>query len=382
MSKDTILKNGQSPDASALIAIETSLVLSDKLNTHISQIRNELRDLTGSFFRLGYHLFELKENWSDELLKKDFYSFCSEQFNLQTTSIKNFINVYKAFKSKDDPEMIDEKFENTSFSALVELLPIKDDKEVASQIKMLPTRQIREIVKVYDVDSSCRKDLFNRVFDLIISLLKSKGVQVKGDVDEEGNKHIVINDTKDLTYSFSMNSFVLDGFNTFDLYRWYNSIDYSHFNIRFGLSDLNDAITKIIEDVKKYQFALEEKNKVVESDDCDVDEEDFVATGWAKKLGLNSEDEISDFCNDVRNYKRILDSDELKLRLYVLDPVDYPDLKKEIKLFFFAYAESDDELYKDDLDNMFTLGRYGFEEVRYWEITDMFLNEDVEKEKE
>ena len=367
-----IEKVSQSPDDS-LIAMQNRVVEVNRINYHASKIRDELRDLTNSFFTLGFHLFKLKETWSQDLLKRDFYNYCDEEFNLKTTSVKNFINVYKTFKSSNDPEEIDEKFENTSFSALVELLPMSDDKEIASQIKSLPTRQIRDIAKACeDIDSS--KDLFDKTFDLIVNLLKAKGIIAKAVINEEGNKHLVVSEPAEADYQFTMDGNVLDDIKLFRLYRWYSYYSKTWFDNRFSLDEINDVIQELIDDVNQIKVGIDEydsKQTVIDDEEYEDDEEDvveFPESSWASILGLKDEDEIHDFIHDIKNYVKIFE--DKKIRIYQLDPVDYPDLKNDIQAFIFSTNEPlkdyDDDIVGIDRDGEFT------NRFMDWEICELF----------
>lgn len=316
--------NSQAIDQQELIILENNYKLSSVIDYHCEHIVDELKDLTNHFFNLGFHLFKLKESWNDDLLKKDFYKFCEENFLLKTTSIKNFINVYKTFRSKDDEDEIDERFENFSFTALVELLPIADDKDFAKEFKKLSTREIREIVSLNKDDSS--KGFLNQVYLLIRDLLRKNDVDciLSGDKDEDSDIFFEIS-AKDSDSSVELRFSLDDGCdyygNAEDNIFCLRSVSYiAQFDFwikSFSIHDVADVVDVLSESIKKYaSLHIEEKKD-------EKQKTKFVPTGAAKALNLKKKD-IIPYAKNQDNFKRsVIKIDELGCEIFALEGCKY-----------------------------------------------------------
>ncbi len=299
MAKENI---SQATDQQELLVLENNYKVSSVINYHIDHIVEELKDLTNHFFNLGYHLFKLKESWDENLTKSEFYNYCEEKFFLKSTSIKNFINVYKSFRSIDDEDELDERFEGFSFTALVELLPISDDKVFAKEFKQLSTREIKEVVAIGKEDFS-DDSFLKQVFGLMKILLEKKKVNCEFlSIDVESSLPVIYlvvsygNAKVKMELSLKVGTTYYG--NQEDEIFYLRSHDYiaafEFWSQAFGINDLSEVVNKIAKAIIKYsdlrQDEPEETKKVM-----------FVPTGAAKRLSLKKKQLVS-YVDNPENY--------------------------------------------------------------------------------
>lgn len=316
--------NSQATDQQELIVLEKNYQVSSVINYHIDHIVDELKDLTSHFFNLGYHLFKLKESWDDNLTKSDFYKFCEKNFLLKSTSIKNFINVYKAFKSKDDEDELDERFEGFSFTALVELLPLADDKEFAKNFKLLSTREIKEIVSI-EKDSSVKDKLLKQVYEVIRDSLRKKDVDVILADDIQDNEVEFVISAKNSSHEVHLCLSVRN------VVGYYGQVEDEVFYLRstkyissfsfwskcFSVSDIEEVVNELEKSIKEYAkiHVDDEPSKPVK--------EKFIPTGAAFRLNLKKKDIVKYALDKEHFTKTVIDIPQLDLKILALEGCDY-----------------------------------------------------------
>lgn len=375
--------DSQSPDQQELLVLEDNYKSISVINYHVENIIDELKDLTSHFFKLGYHLFKLKESWNDVLAKSEFYKFCEEKFLLKSTSIKNFINVYKSFRSIDDEDEIDERFVGFSFTALVELLPISDDKEFAKNFKQLSTREIKKVVSLIDENNS---DLgfFMKVFDLFKALLLKKNVNCKSiEIDENCDYP-----SGEFEISLSNVNILMD----FDLRKgvdyygdkedevfylrtseWINDFDF--WSETFGIDSISKVADKLTDAIIKF---AEIKADAV--DDKPSNRVEYIPTGCAKRMNLKKKDLIpyvdnpENYCEDIDIH--IVGSDSLfcDFQIRCLRCNDY------IWAIFKKPSENDydyDDLSDEEKNSyrMFKIINSNFNELNKYDKEELMLKE-------
>lgn len=146
--KAAVVLSSQETDA----AVAEELVVRKDFVSNVSSLDNDMSTVTETFFDIGKrfsHIRSFQSALSGYYGFKDVYAFAEDRYHLKSTSVKNFINVYQAFRSKDG-EYLDRRFEDCAFSRLVELLPLSDDKEFASKLVCLTQKQIREVKKDFE----------------------------------------------------------------------------------------------------------------------------------------------------------------------------------------------------------------------------------------
>lgn len=304
-------------------------LLSLKINNLDSEIKDCLKDITQSFFSIGYYLFNLKNSWSDELTKKEFYSYCKENYSLSSTTVKNLISVYRSFKDEENDDCIDERFEDFSFSSLVELLPLKNEKEFASSLKKCSSNEIRKIV-------NNEKELINSNY-YGFRLLSSIYLKLNKKLKDNGFECILNSDSKDsLVFTFMvMNiSFELRLFSGL----YYDDCNFSlsnnrnqhnfWFYKRFNITEIDSILDNLIKKLKEYKCNVFDKK--VDINDKEVKKNVFHPTGAALSLNLKKKD-IVPYAKNVSNYKKMIVSiPEIGIEIYRLEGCSYIFGIKEI----------------------------------------------------
>jgi hypothetical protein len=149
----------------------------------IERCVNRIRD---DFFELGKGLFEMKDSKTYLIGGyKDVYEFAKGEFSIESTSTKNFINIYENFKNKDN--YLDDKFKAFSLTQLVEILPLADDKDFCSQLSDLTVKEIREVKKI------TRFELLESKWEPLSLVLKEI---IENILDKLGIKYNFINPVK------------------------------------------------------------------------------------------------------------------------------------------------------------------------------------------
>ncbi len=167
--------SGQTSDQ--LVELGNSFIQVRKYKKCIDEINGILDDLKYNFFNLGKYLNEVSE---DKLYLvsnyKDIYDLGKQEFGFEKTSIKNFISVYKAFKSSDD--RLDDRFKSFSFSQLIEMIPISEDKDFCTQLESLSVKTIRKVKRnVVDLEKLSKDKylvVFKEVIKYVSEYLKSQ----------------------------------------------------------------------------------------------------------------------------------------------------------------------------------------------------------------
>lgn len=119
----------------------------NEAESYLLRIHEDIADIRHGFIRLGFHLDEIKKCLYHEAAGyADFYEFCEVNYGLEATTVKRYIEVWRAFAEYDDKShsrkmWIDEKYAAYSYSQLVEMLPL-DEKQ---RKQILPVMTIKEI---------------------------------------------------------------------------------------------------------------------------------------------------------------------------------------------------------------------------------------------
>lgn len=90
------------------------------------RIKEKIDDVFKNYLSIGYLLLEAKNNNIFEVNKyKDIYEYASKEFELSSTTTKNVMHIVSRFCDEDGDLL--EKYQDYSFSNLVELLPVPDN---------------------------------------------------------------------------------------------------------------------------------------------------------------------------------------------------------------------------------------------------------------
>jgi len=176
MEKETV-KAGQTSGLSVSQASRQLVGLS-KLDECISSINESLDDLRQGFFDIGSELSKVKE---DNLFRfvgyESIYDFAEQTFGFKSTLTKNLINVYESFKDENGC-MLDD-FDDVPSSRLIELLPLKDDKDLCKDLKDLPVASIKSAKKVVTVAKAFddgMQELVRKLTPVLIRCLDDSGL--------------------------------------------------------------------------------------------------------------------------------------------------------------------------------------------------------------
>lgn len=125
---------------------DNSNVLINSYTSYLNLIKEKVDGVLTNYVLIGHYLNQLNK---DHLYKEGNYSSIYElakhEFNLSDTTIKNSMGV--ASKYCDDDGSIKQEFMNYNFSALVELLPIENDKVITDFKPEMTVKEIREVKK-------------------------------------------------------------------------------------------------------------------------------------------------------------------------------------------------------------------------------------------
>lgn len=127
----------------------------------VKYILTDLNDIRHSYIRLGFHLYECRQQkYYEDFGFVDMDEFCEKNFGMDKSSVSRCINVFLSFcpvTSSSLPQMgLDERWNEYSYSQLVEMLPLSHKQRL--QIKPNMTiKQIREMKK------DMKKAIINKV---------------------------------------------------------------------------------------------------------------------------------------------------------------------------------------------------------------------------
>lgn len=123
----------------------------------IQAMTNEIENVKASFFKLGMYLSEAYvKRYNNGTGIDDFFEWCENLFDLQKSSVYNFMRIYNVFRDKKrtDIGIIDSKYSNFSQSKLAELLPASQYLDDLYFIK--PTDSVATIRKVVKISKKMR----------------------------------------------------------------------------------------------------------------------------------------------------------------------------------------------------------------------------------
>lgn len=124
----------------------------------IKAINRCLIGCVNHFVEIGFRLQEIRNQESFTLLGyKTFDEFVSTEFNLGSTSVKNYIAVANKFGDKGTLKLKD-KFSKYSLSQLVELLPVSED--IDAYTPAMTTKEIRSR-KIISQSTDYKKQFLN-----------------------------------------------------------------------------------------------------------------------------------------------------------------------------------------------------------------------------
>lgn len=129
----------------ALIIPDVGKITYDTFVSNTVTIRNKMSQIVENYIFIGEQLKFVKDNKIFKLGDyKSFIDYCKTEFGLNKNQSYNFINVYERFN--------DEKYKSYSYSTLVEMLSLPDEKlkEVSPGSTVKEIRKIKKEIKSND----------------------------------------------------------------------------------------------------------------------------------------------------------------------------------------------------------------------------------------
>lgn len=142
---------GQSTDQ-AVVRPDVSVYISSvSLNLATKAISDYSRSVADGFIGIGLELSKLSKspNVLSDCGYSDIYDYGERAFGFKRTSVKNFIAVYDRFGDKSlSNGAIDDKYDDYSFTQLVELLPVDDVSSYKPDMTVLEIRDKKILDRV------------------------------------------------------------------------------------------------------------------------------------------------------------------------------------------------------------------------------------------
>ncbi len=309
----------------------------------ISDLDDSYKDIVSSFFDFGKKLNALKDAYDKNnvvLGGAEYFSFIEMRYGVGKSTVYNLINVYLAFKDKYD--QLDERFKSFSFSSLVELLPLKDDKEFASQLSCLSTRDLNKTLKEIKRAKDYQRPVIQSIYQIVKSLCSKKDIKFEICSSEE-IKQLHVREFDGYMYKF----FKLNGVPYY--IQAYKSVSSSHI-VSIQIADNNKyywhlqyiALNSINKDIEQFFYDFERKYKEYKKEqekrvDTPKVSKSKVITGIAAKLGLKR-NMIVDYVDDLSNYQQLIyKNEQIGIKIFSLKDVPGIYLLRHPKTFYSDY---------------------------------------------
>lgn len=112
----------------------------------LGYIETDMSDIKKRYISLGFHLHEMETSrYYEEIGYDDFYECIEKNFHMDKSAVSRAIAVWREFSASDEfssgKMWIDDRYQNYSYSQLVEMLPLKD----AERRKVHPDMTVAQI---------------------------------------------------------------------------------------------------------------------------------------------------------------------------------------------------------------------------------------------
>lgn len=291
---------------SEVIKIEeySALVQAKKLDLKLDQC---FFDVANTYVQIGGYLNEMNQAKQYEVLDyKSIYEYAADRFNLSKTTCANFINLYKRFGEETgfhDDYALKEEYEDYSYSQLVELVSVDEDKllDYSPNLTVKEIRAVKKLekynnllvqeVKKILIDFVENKELLNRFLtpnnNTIMDL--EKNIEIYGsfvklyipcEIELEGKKEI---SKFYLRVDLTVEGSIERKFNC-SYYKYYSFSDVPNFS--FSTVDLNK--NSMVEAMNKFNEYYDEfikkinnstdKNNYIKQQEERIKKDDFLKT--------------------------------------------------------------------------------------------------------
>ena len=291
------------------------------LANDINSLDFEIKSLTNNFINIGFYLNKIKENSLFLSLGfKDIYDFSESKYKLSKTTTKNFIAIYNRFCDKNS-KCLQRKFDNFSFSQLVELVSV-DDNELVHYSPMQTVKEMRISKLNNTIDSDNKKikdwfciDLYNHLKkEYVFSSFKLKEDFKPYKIEMKYNKYI-------LNISLFADEYI-------DLYCFdFHSSYYVKqiFSIKLIVKSINEFIKKVNEEKNLHSDFVEEQDKGKESSPMSDQEKSNCENEKCSLVVINQKlknsEERKKFILDKSNYGLVYDLSNVRARIYQLKDI-------------------------------------------------------------
>ena len=129
----------------------------DCANTFLKWTREDIIDVTKSFFRIGFRLYEARAyKYYEALGYPDIETLAEEEFGFKRSSTYGFMQVYEMACIKYGHNTMDERFIGYDYSKLLEICKVKLARlDILKRIK--PTDSVRDIHQYVKYWNECYK---------------------------------------------------------------------------------------------------------------------------------------------------------------------------------------------------------------------------------
>lgn len=291
------------------------------LANDINSLDFAIRSLTSNFISIGFYLNKIKENSLFLSLGfKDIYDFSESKYKLSKTTTKNFIAIYNRFCDKNS-NCLQSKFENFSFSQLVELVSVDDNELVYySPMQTVKEMRISKLNNTIDSDNKKLKDWF--CIDLL-NYLKKEYVFSSFKLSE-GYKSFVI-EMKYNNYSLFI-TLTDEDFIHLNCYSLHPIFSFKQiFSIKLIKLSINLFIKKVNEEKNLHSDFVDEKDKDKECSPTSDQEKSNCENEKCSLVVINQKlknsEERKKFILDKSNYGLVYDLSNVRARIYQLKDI-------------------------------------------------------------
>lgn len=121
----------------------------------LGYIETDMSDIKKRYISLGFHLHEMETSrYYEEIGYDDFYECIEKNFHMDKSAVSRAIAVWREFSASDEfssgKMWIDDRYQNYSYSQLVEMLPLKDAerRKVHPEMTVAQIRDYKKSLKV------------------------------------------------------------------------------------------------------------------------------------------------------------------------------------------------------------------------------------------
>ena len=304
----------------------------EKFNNYVKKLKEELKDVSDSFIKIGGYLSELgKMNCYQSIGYNSYDQFCRQELNLDRHTVNRFIQVFERFGTYDenDKPSLQMKYQDFNKSQLIELVSVPDEEFDLFEPDM-SIKEIRENKRSIELRKMLEKELDpSNAFGSIQLLIK----------------YFLSTKFKALDYEFNC---TVSNYKQIKTHNWQVDKDVMLWSFKITLSNPDLTIpnfelrvTAPYEYDDRFKFEFEKPNDLYCYDFPDIKPEDLFNNKFdselKKQLTIAIQNKLCTKVESILNKKRD-DDDKAKIeqiKLEVAEPMTYETVQK--------YLSEDDE---------------------------------------